>query len=137
MPGLVPPLWPCWGITRQCLTLTTVSGPDPDPDLLFHILVPCWCGSCFHLPSYCAWLTRESACPHWSLAHPTRFWLCPHVLFLSGPYSRTPVISSPLLKANSYNTHFLSKYYTIDFICAFSNISLNRKKKSGERIFCP
>lgn len=28
-----------------------------------------------------------------------------------------------------YNAHFLTKYYTIGFICAFSNILLNRKKK--------
>lgn len=43
----------------------------------------------------------------------------------------------PLTKSKIYyNAHFLTKYYTIGFICAFSNILLNRKKWVEQDFFC-
>lgn len=126
-------LWPCWGTTRLCLSLITVSGPDTDPDLPF--------------PHPGSLLVQRLLPPAFSLcwAHSGSNWtlLAPGTssMILALPASPLPVRTTwqnasdfiPLAKSNLYhNTHFLSKYHTIDFIRVFSNISLNRKKKKKE-----
>lgn len=73
-------------------------------------------------PFYCAWLTEEAASPRWSLAHPTRFWLCLHLLFLSGPHSRTSVISPPSIKANSITIYIFFQNATQPILYVYSAI---------------
>lgn len=38
--GPISSWWLCWVITRLCLTLATVSGPDPNQELPLHNLAP-------------------------------------------------------------------------------------------------